>query len=109
MVELIVSPKEFQISEISEFTFGVKIVNQGNEWLEVDISKSAVWINSERSIAWDLAVQNGTIVNMKIAPNHTETISWQMGDAFFENPGSYEILFVLESFSAKELVVVLNS
>ncbi len=109
MIELVVEPKEFQLSEIAEFAVGMKITNPSDRWIDVDISKSVLWVNSERSIAWDLAVQNGTLVNLKIAPHKSETISWQMGDAFFENAGTYELKLVWGTFSAKEQVFVLSS
>jgi hypothetical protein len=107
-IEFLVSSTRIGFKEIPEFTIGLKIINEGHDLLPVDISKTTLYVNSERSLAWDLAVQNGTIVNLKIAPHQSEIIRWPMGEALFETSGTYELKLFWEAFSQKQKVVILN-
>jgi len=108
-IEFLVSSTRIGFKEIPEFTLGLKITNEGPDLLPVDISKTTVYVNSERCLAWDLAVQNGTIVNLKVAPHKSEIIRWPMGEALFETSGTYELQLVWETFSQKQQVIVLNN
>jgi len=108
-IEFLVSSNSIGFKEIPEFTLGMKITNEGPDLLPFDISKSALYVNSERCLAWDLAVQNGTIVNLKIPPHQSEIIRWPLGEALFETSGIYELSMVWEEFSQKQKVVVLNN
>ena len=107
-IEFLVSSNRIGLKEIPEFTLGLKITNEGPDLLPVDISKTTLYVNSERSLAWDLAVQNGTIVNLKVAPHQNEIIRWPMGEALFETSGTYELQMVWGTFSQKQKVVILN-
>lgn len=108
-IEFLVSSNSIGFKEIPEFTLGLKITNEGPDLLPFDISKSVLYVNSERCLAWDLAVQNGTIVNLKIPPHQSEIISWLLGEVLFETSGIYELRLVWEEFSQKQKVVVLNN
>ncbi len=108
-IEFLVSSNKIAPADIPEFWLGIKITNISQEWIPIDISKTALYVNSQRSISWDLAVQNGTIVNLKIAPLRSEVFQWPLGEALFETSGTYELQLVWESFSARQQVVVQNS
>lgn len=108
-IEFLVSSTRIGFKEIPEFTLGLKIINEGPDLLPVDISKTTLYVNSERCLAWDLTVQNGTIVNLEIPPHQSEIIRWPMGEALFETSGIYELRLVWEEFSQKQKVVVLNN
>jgi len=107
-IEFLVSSNRIGFNEIPDFTVGLKITNEGEDLLPVDISESALYVNSERCITWDLAVQNGTIVNLKIPPHQSEIVQWLLGEALFVTSGTYELRLVWEIFSQKQKVVVLN-
>ena len=107
-IEFLVSSEEIKLIDIPEFLIGLKITNQGDDLLSFDISKSELFVNDESSIAWDLAVQNGTIVNLKIKPHRSETIQWDLGDALFETPGTYDLKLVWEDFVQRQTITVLN-
>lgn len=107
-IEFLVSSNLIDLNTIPEFQVGMKITNASGEMLPFDISKSELYVNEERSIAWDLTVQNGTIINLKIKPHQSEIIRWPLGDAIFETSGTYELKLVWEDFSQKQTVVVLD-
>jgi hypothetical protein len=84
----------------------LKITNSSAEDIFPDISKAELFVNSEKSIAWDLTVQNGTIVNLKVLPKQSETIQWPLGEALFETSGIYELELIWGSFVQKQKVIV---
>lgn len=105
-IELILSSGKIKLKEVSQFNVGVKISNSASRKLGFDISETELWVNDEKSIAWDLAVQNGTLVNLVIPANASEKIMWKLGDALFQNAGNYKLDFRWNDTSQVKEVVV---
>ncbi len=105
-IELIVSSNEISLNEIDEFLIGVKITSKSREIISFDISPIELFVNGIKSIAWDLTVQNGTLINLKIKSNGIETINWPLGRAIFEGLGIYELKLVWKSNILKQYVTV---
>ncbi len=105
-IELIVSSNEISLNEIDEFLIGVKITNKSKEIISFDISSIELFVNGIKSIAWNLTVQNGTLINLKIKSNGIETIKWPLGRAIFESLGIYELKLVWKSNILKQYVTV---
>ena len=105
-IELLVIPNSLAMAELAEFWVGVKLTNPSDEPIPFEVSQLALFVNGERSIPWDLAVQNGTAINLKIGPHHSEFLRWPLGEALFEAAGTYELKLECESFSAKQTVTI---
>jgi len=105
-IKLLVSPNSLSMAELAEFWVGVKLTNHSSEPIPFDVSHLALFINEERSVAWDLAVQNGTTINLKIGSHHSEFLRWPLGEALFEAAGKYELILQSGTFSTKQTVVV---
>ena len=105
-IELLVSPNSLAMADLAEFWVGIKLTNHSGEPIPFDVSQLSLFVNGERSIAWDLAVQNGTAINLKIGPHHSEFLRWPLGEALFEAAGTYELKLECESFSAKQTVTI---
>jgi hypothetical protein len=104
--ELLVSANNLNPEEILAFELGVRITNQGSESIPFDLSNSVLYVNSERSIVWNLTVQNGTLMNIKILPGKSETIFWPIGEALFQSPGIYELMLVRENEVQTQMVYI---
>ena len=105
-VELLISPNSLSMAELAEFWVGVKLTNPRGEPIPFDVSQLALFVNGERSVAWDLAVQNGTAINLKIGPHHSEFLRWPLGEALFEAAGIYELKLECKSFSVHQTVTI---
>ena len=107
--ELLISSKKIQLSELTDLEIGVKITNHSNEHLPVNLSRLALFVDSTRSVAWDLAMQNGTLINLRLAPGQSETIQWKMGEALFESAGKFRlVLSYEEKIRSKQIIEILN-
>ena len=73
-IKLLLSSHTIKLTDASEFMAGLEIKNTGSEELNFDISKTELWVNGERNIAWDLAVQNGTLINLRIPAFSSEKV-----------------------------------
>ncbi len=105
-IELTVSSDKISLKERDEFLIGLKISNKSQEIINFDISTTELFVNNIKSIAWDLTVQNGTLINQKIISNGIETIKWPLGRAIFESLGIYELKLVWKSNILKQYVTV---
>jgi len=105
-IELLISSNSQAMADLAEFWVGVKLTNPGGEPIPFDVSQLALFVNGERSIAWDLAVQNGTAINLKIGPHHSEFLRWPLGEALFKAAGTYELKLECESFSVHQNVTI---
>ena len=107
--ELVISSQQIWLSKLPDLEIGVKITNYSHEHLPVNFSLLALFVDSKRSIAWDLAMQNGTLINLKLAPGQSETIQWKMGESIFESAGKFELaLSYEEKISSKQIIEILN-
>lgn len=109
-IELITSSASVSLTDISNFEIGVKITGSSRENLPVDLSGLTLHVNAVRSVAWDLAMQNGTLGNLRLAPGQTEIVLWNMGPALFESAGTYELhLFNKDELVAKREIRITNT
>jgi hypothetical protein len=90
-IELLVSSELLKSSEVADFEVGLNLTNEIDSPVHFDIAETELYVNDTRNIAWDLAVQNGTIVNLRISPRKSKTVRWPLGNAMFEKPGKYRL------------------
>jgi hypothetical protein len=90
-IELITSSGKISMKKLSHFNAGLKVRNRSDEELSFDVSETTLWVNGQRCYAWDLAVQNGTIVNLKVSPHQEKLVDWPIGKSLFESPGKYNL------------------
>jgi len=107
-IELVISPVQISLKELPELEIGLKITNHSREYLPVNLSGLALFVNSVRSVTWDLTMQNGTLVNLRLAPNRSETLLWKMGEALFESTGKYQLVLTDGAALLKKQVVVIS-
>ncbi len=105
-IELLVSSTYLKQEEIPGFKVGLKIVNNDSKSLHFDVSCTELYVNKKRNVAWDLAVQNGTIINLRIAPNSSQEIWWPLGEALFMKGRKYELELRWEDFTQKKEIEV---
>jgi hypothetical protein len=105
-IELLVSSNTIRLEDIPLFKTGLKIINGGTQNISPDVSMSELFVNNIKNIAWDLAVQNGTVINIKVLPKKSETVLWPLGEALFETSGTYELELRWESLIQKQKVIV---
>jgi len=108
-IELVISSQKIWLSELPKLEIGAKITNHSHEYLPVNLSRLALFVNSKRSMAWDLAMQNGTLINLRLAPGQSETIQWKMGEALFESAGKFRlVLSGEEQTQSGQTIEILN-
>lgn len=90
-VTLIISADIISIQSLDQFNIGLEIYNLTDIEVDFNISETKLYVNSELCVAWDLAVQNGTLINLRIPPHKTRTIEWPIGFALFDTPGFYKL------------------
>lgn len=90
-IELVTSSGEILLENLSHFKVGLKVRNRSGRDLLFDVSETTLLVNDKRCFAWDLAVQNGTIVNFKVLPFQQKSVEWPLGRALFETPGKYKL------------------
>ncbi|MGC9354333.1 MAG: hypothetical protein ACP5D9_10870 [Mariniphaga sp.] len=90
-IELLLSRDTLNLSEVADFEVGLNLINESDSPVHFDIAETELYVNDTKNIAWDLAVQNGTIVNLKVPPRKSKTVQWPLGDAMFEKPGKYRL------------------
>lgn len=105
-IELLVSSDTLKLNEVADFEVGLSLTNESDSPVHFNISETELNVNGKKNIAWDLAVQNGTIVNLKIPPRKNKTVQWPLGDALFEEPGKYRLqLWCGDLVQVKEVTV----
>lgn len=90
-IELLVSTNNVKLSKVADFKVGLNLINESDNLVPFNISETELYINNKKSIAWDLTVQNGTIINLKIQPGKSKTVQWPLGNALFEESGKYKL------------------
>lgn len=90
-IELIQSSKKIRLKDTPQFSVGVKISNTGSQKLGFTISETELWVNGKKNVAWDLAVQNGTLINLQIPAHSGKIVQWPLGEALFQKGGNYTL------------------
>ena len=107
-IELLVSSNTVELKDLPDFSISLGVFNNGPAELHFNVSKTRLYVNSKRNIAWDLAVQNGTIINFRIPPGKRKAVQWPLGKALFEATGTYLLELHWESVILKQTVRVLK-
>lgn len=105
-IQFLVSSNKLKMKDVPTFKVGLKISNTGSRNSKVDLSNSALYVNEIKSVAWDLAVQNGTIINLEILTKQSKTVEWPLGEALFNTPGLYELELRWNSIVKKQKVFI---
>ncbi|WP_299441117.1 hypothetical protein [uncultured Aquimarina sp.] len=106
-VELVTSPETISLQDLSTFKIGLLIINKTNKPIHFDVSKTKLFVDDRRSFSWDLAVQNGAIINLKVNSKKTEIVDWPLGKALFSEEGTYVLrLEWKESIQNKTIVIL---
>jgi hypothetical protein len=105
-IELLVSSNALKLNEAADFKIGLNLTNESENPVHFDVSETELYVNNRRSIAWDLAVQNGTIINLKIQPRKSKTVQWPLGNALFEETGKYKLELRKGDFAEAQEVMV---
>lgn len=90
-IELIISSAEISMEKLNRFTAGLKVHNNSDKELFFDVSETTLLVNGQRCFAWDLAVQNGTIINFSVLPHSEKQVKWPLGKSLFNSPGKYNL------------------
>lgn len=105
-IKLLVSSDILKLSEVADFKIGLNVTNESDNPVYFNISETELYVNDKKNIAWDLAVQNGTIINLKVQPGKSKTVQWPLGDALFEQTGNIRVeLRWKETVQRKEITV----
>lgn len=107
-IELLVSSNYLNQENIPGFGIGIKITNPQAQNIHFDLSESELYVNDVKNIAWDLTVQNGTIINLEIPANKSKTVQWPLGEALFQTSGIYELKLIWKSVVQKQVVCILE-
>lgn len=107
-IQFLVSTNVLQMKDIGSLKIGLKITNTGTQSRRVDVSKSKLYVNGVRNLAWDLRVQNGAIINLKVPAGQSKIEQWNLGKALFSTTGIYELELLWDSLVIKQTVIVTN-
>jgi hypothetical protein len=105
-IKLVAQPTKLSLADRPAFKIGLEANNRGSAPIDPQLHDAVLTANGERSYAWDLAIQNGARDESwtKLPPGKSISISWPLGEALFEKPGTYEL--VLTHGAQKSSVVV---
>lgn len=90
-IELILTSARVRLKQLGDFSAGMKIKNNSSHDLGFDVSKTELLVNDKKNIAWDLAVQNGTLINLIIPATTSKEVKWPLGNALFPVSGKYKL------------------
>lgn len=105
-IELLVSSNALKSEQIPDFRIGIKLTNRSDVPVHFDMTETALFVNSKKNMAWDLAVQNGTIINLKVPPAQSKSIQWPLGNDLFEQPGIYNLELRSKTIILKQEITV---
>ncbi|MGQ1785080.1 MULTISPECIES: NDR1/HIN1-like protein [unclassified Saccharicrinis] len=105
-VNLLTSSEKVPFDRLGDFEIGVSVYNPTSQTLHFDISETSLFINGNKSVAWDLAVQNGTIINFSVPSHQTKTVQWPLGKALFSEKGASELKLLWKGETQLKVVKV---
>jgi hypothetical protein len=96
-VKLLAAPTQLTMAGLDKFMVGVEITNHGKVAVDPQASTGELTVNGVRSMAWSLAIGNGVRAPSwsSLPPGQTIAMSWPLGDALFDKPGSYHLVLSL--------------
>lgn len=105
-IQFWVSSNVVHLKDIESFKIGLRITNIGDQNIKVDVSRSKLYVNGVKNLAWDLRVQNGAIVNLTVLAGQSKTELWSLGKALFNATGVYDLELKWGELVKKQMVVV---
>jgi len=96
-IKLLASPTTLTMAERKKFMVGLEVVNRGDAAVDPGLYNCTLTVNGQPGYAWDLAIQNGPreAAWSMLPPGKTVTMSWPLGEALFEHPGTYHLVMKL--------------
>jgi hypothetical protein len=96
-IKLVVEPAKLALADRASFQIGFEAVNRGSAPIDPQLHDAVLTANGSRVYAWDLAIQNGIHDESwtQLPPGKSVAMSWPLGDAIFEKPGTYDLVLAL--------------
>jgi len=107
-IGLFISSDRIYLKELPAFKIGLKIQNRNKETVHFDIAKTELFVNNVKNLAWDLAVHNGTIINLKIRSEHSKIVQWPLGEALFSKAGIYQLRLEWKDYVQEQDILVIE-
>jgi hypothetical protein len=93
-IKLVVDPAKLAMADRASFKVGFEATNRGGAAIDPQLHDAVLTANGARVYAWDLAIQNGArdASWTQLPPGQSIAMSWPLGEAMFEQPGTYELV-----------------
>ena len=105
-IDLLVSSERVKLHRLSDFKVGMKISCDGEKSVPFDVSNTKLFIDGKPCVVWDLTVQNGTLINLKILCGKPAILEWPLGKGLFSDPGRYTLELKWQDISRIKKVTV---
>lgn len=102
-IHLLARPTRLAMAERDRFSVGLTATNRSQDALDPGVYGARLFVDGERSPAFDLALGNGAIpAGWQLLPagETTPVLQWPLGEALFEAPGEYELVLRLDTGGA---------
>jgi len=99
-IQLLAHPTRLAMAERDSFRVGLTATNNSQDALDPHVYGARLYVDGERSPAFDLALGNGAIpAGWDVLPpgETTPVLEWPLGEALFEQPGEYELVLRLKT------------
>jgi hypothetical protein len=96
-IKLVAEPAKLAFADRASFKVGFEAKNLGAAAIDPKLYDAVLTANGQRVYAWDLAIQNGPrdASWTRLEPGKSIAMSWPLGEAMFEQPGTYELVLAL--------------
>ncbi len=96
-IKLVAEPTTLAMADRASFKVGFEATNRGAAAVDPQLHDAVLTANGARVYAWDLAIQNGPrdASWTGLPPGQSIAMSWPLGEAMFEQPGTYELVLTL--------------
>jgi hypothetical protein len=93
-IKLVVDPAKLAMADRASFKVGFEATTRGGAAIDPQLHDAVLTANGARVYAWDLAIQNGArdASWTQLPPGQSIAMSWPLGEAMFEQPGTYELV-----------------
>ena len=94
-LELTADPLQLSMSKRKDFKISIKATNHSNELIDPQLHEAELFVNSQRSVVWSLAISNGRREAKwsALPPRETVSMTWSsMGASLFPAPGDYTLV-----------------
>jgi hypothetical protein len=96
-IKLVAEPTTLAMADRASFQVGFEAQNRGAAAIDPQLHDAVLTANGARVYAWDLAIQNGArdASWTQLPPGQAIAMAWPLGEAMFEQPGTYELVLTL--------------